>query len=201
MEGGLARLAVVLPGVGLEPHAVTELDLAGLAAENKNLRRPHQHRPSISSSHPAVSRGPQSRPGVFLVLTSRGGAGSALQLQHGGLRGADLDDGVAHWTVSENYRSRALPPLLCPPLRGDGKGESLSRLACPGLPTAGLKMTLEVFTVAAELASSAAELLFGTVGVSGQVWEGLEAEGAGLAEILEFPEVFPLSISTGEFEF
>ena len=62
-------------------------------------------------------------------------------------------------------------------------------------------MVLEVFTVAAEPTPSAAELLPGTVGVSGQVREGLETEGAGLAEILEFPEVFPLGRSTGEFQF
>ena len=38
-------------------------------------------------------------------------AGRALQLQHGGFRGADLDDGVAH---------RALPPQLGPSLCGAG---------------------------------------------------------------------------------
>ena len=61
-------------------------------------------------------------------------------------------------------------------------------------------MTLEVFSGTAEAAPSTAELLFGTVGVSDQVCEGLEAEGAGLAEILECSEVYPLSMSTGEFE-
>ena len=181
VQRGPARLTVVLPGVRLEPPAVTELDLAGLTAENKNLRRPNPDWPPCSRPHPLVSGSRGS--GGFLVLPSRGGAGRAIQLQHGGLRGADLDDGVAH---------RALPPQLGPSLCGAGRPECF--------PAAGLEMTLEVFTVTAEPAPSTAELLFGTVGVSGQVCEGLEAEGAGLAEILECSEVFPLSMSTGEFE-
>ena len=70
VQRGPARLAVVLPGVRLEPPAVTELDLAGLTAENKNLRWPHPDRPPFSRSHSAIShfRG-------FLVLPGRGGAG------------------------------------------------------------------------------------------------------------------------------
>ena len=74
-------------------------------------------------------------------------------------------------------------------------------MSWPGLHTAGLEMSLEVFTVRAEAAPPTSELLFGTVGVPRQVGEGLEAEGAGLAEILELSEVFPLRVPTGEFEF
>lgn len=181
VQGGSARLAVVLPGVRLEPPAVTELDLASLTAESKNLRWPNPDRPPGPRSHPLLSGSRGS--GGFLVLPGGGGAGRALQLQHGGLRGGDLDDGVAH---------RALPPQLGLSLCGAGR---------PGcFPTAGLEMTLEVFTVTAEPAPSTAELLFGTVGVSGQVCKGLEAEGARLAEILECSEVFPLSMSAGQFE-
>merc|ERR1719219_2455022 len=66
VEGGPARLTVVLPGVSLEPPAVTELDLAGLTAENKNLRRPHPDRPPFSRSHSALSRS-RGHFGGFLV--------------------------------------------------------------------------------------------------------------------------------------
>ena len=60
---------------------------------------------------------------------------------------------------------------------------------------------MEIFTVGAEATPLTAELLFGTVGVSRQLGEGLETEGAGLAEILEFSKIFPLGIATGELEF
>ena len=83
VQGGLARATVVLEGVGLEPPAVIELDLAGLAAEREHLGRPRPtdpHWSPLSRTAPAVSRSLSS--GRFLVLPGRGGAGSALQLQH-----------------------------------------------------------------------------------------------------------------------
>ena len=70
VKGGGARLAVVLPGVGLEPPAVTELDSAGLTAENKNLRWPRPANPhwsTIPGPPTEVSGSLSSR--RFLVLS------------------------------------------------------------------------------------------------------------------------------------
>ena len=57
---------------------------------------------------------------------------------------------------------------------------------------------MEIFTVGAEATPLTAELLFGTVGVSRQLGEGLETEGAGLAEILEFSKICKLQMSNQE---